>query len=461
MTKTDPWQITTKYQAHRKLTSGLNSETVIKLSSEKKEPEWMKRFRLAALDIYHRKELPDWAKQPELAELRTDRLTDYLAATQQPVDTWDKVPLEIKDTFERLGIPQAERQFLGGVSAQFESTVIYGQLRDQLKKKGVIFCDTDTALKKYPDLFKKYFATIVPASDNKFAALNSALWSGGSFIYVPQGVKLEWPLQAYFRINAPQMGQFERTLIIADEESEVNYIEGCTAPVYRRQSLHAAVVEIIALPGAHVRYTTIQNWSKNIFNLVTKRAVAKKNAYVEWIDGNLGSKLTMKYPSVYLTEPGARGDILSIAVASSGQKQDSGGKVLHLADRTRSLIRAKSISESGGITNYRGLVFIAPGHSHCQSRVECDALLVDDSSVSNTYPEMKIQSDQVSVEHEASISRIEDQQCLFLRSRGLTENEARALIVNGFLSPFTKELPMEYAVELNRLINMQMEGSVG
>ena len=385
----------------------------------------------------------------------------YLKPADHQGKTWEDVPEEIKKTFDRLGIPQAEKKFLAGVKAQFESEVVYGSLKEDLGRQGVIFTDTDTAVREHPDLLREYFATIIPPNDNKFAALNSAVWSGGSFIYIPKGVKVDFPLQAYFRINAENMGQFERTLIIVDEGAEVHYVEGCTAPMYTTESLHSAVVEIVVKKNARCRYTTIQNWANNIYNLVTKRAMAYEDALMEWIDGNLGSRLTMKYPSVYLMEPGARGEILSIAFASAGQHQDVGSKVVHCAPNTSSRIVSKSISKNGGRSSYRGLVKVESGARRSKSSVVCDALILDPVSRSDTYPYIEIDEQDVTIGHEASVSRIGEEQLFYLTSRGLSEPEASTMIVNGFIEPLIKELPMEYAVEMNRLIELQMEGSVG
>jgi Fe-S cluster assembly protein SufB len=385
----------------------------------------------------------------------------YLKPTEHQGKTWDDVPAEIKETFDKLGIPEAEKKFLAGVKAQFESEVVYGSLKEDLAKKGVIFTDTDTAVREHGDLVREYIGTIIPPEDNKFAALNSAVWSGGSFIYVPKGVKIEFPLQAYFRINAERMGQFERTLILVDEGAEVHYVEGCTAPMYSSESLHSAVVEIVVRRGARCRYTTIQNWANNIYNLVTKRAVAYGDALMEWIDGNLGSRLTMKYPAVYMMEPGARGEILSIAFASKGQHQDAGAKVVHAAPHTKSRIISKSISKNGGRSSYRGLCKVQDGAIGSKSNVVCDALILDPKSRSDTYPYIEVEEQDVQVEHEASVSRIGEEQLFYLQSRGLTEAEASSMIVSGFIEPLVKELPMEYAVEMNRLIELQMEGSVG
>src|SRR5690349_9837509 len=396
-----------------------------------------------------------------LAEVDYDDIHYFVRASEKASKTWDEVPDDIKNTFDRLGIPEAERKFLAGVGAQYESEVVYHQVREDLEKQGVMFLDMDTALREHEDLVREYWATVIPPNDNKLAALNSAVWSGGSFVYVPPGVHVEMPLQAYFRINTENMGQFERTLIIADEGSFVHYIEGCTAPQYTTDSLHSAVVEIIAKPSARVRYTTIQNWSHNVYNLVTKRAVAHENATMEWIDGNLGSKLTMKYPSIYLMGEHAHGEILSIAFAGRGQHQDAGGKAVHIAPNTTSTITSKSISKDGGRASYRGLLEVAPGATGSKSKVVCDALLLDEESRSDTYPTIRIGEDDVDVGHEATVSKIGEEQLFYLQSRGLTEEEASGMIVGGFIEPITKELPMEYAVELNRLIELQMEGSIG
>lgn len=438
---------------------GLNRAIVTRISERKNEPGWMTDFRLRALEIFERKPMPTWGA--DLTGLDPRSLFYYVKPIDQAQTSWDDVPQKIKTTFEKIGIPQAEQKYLAGVGAQFDSEVIYKSLRKQWANKGVYFLDTETALKDYPELFKKYFATVIPPHDNKFAALNSAVWSGGSFVYVPAGVEISMPLQAYFRINTTSMGQFERTLIIAEPGSFVHYVEGCSAPIYRKSSLHSAVVEVIALERAHIRYTTIQNWSQNVYNLVTKRAVAHRNATVEWVDGNFGSKVTMKYPAVVLKEEGAKGQIISIAVASEGQHQDSGGKVIHLAPNTTSNIIAKSISKDGGRSSYRGLLKVAQGATNVRSRVQCDALLIDKISRSDTYPVVDVREQHVDIGHEASVSNISEEQLFYLQSRGLDEQKARALIVNGFIDAFVKELPMEYAVEINRLIAMHMEGSIG
>jgi len=438
---------------------GLSPEVVKEISWMKNEPEWMTKFRLRALQIWEKKELPTWGA--DLSPIDFQNIYYYLKSTEKQGKTWDDVPADIKNTFDRLGVPQAERKFLAGVAAQYESEVVYHSLHKELESKGVIFTDTDSALREYPDLFKEYFGTIIPPADNKLAALNSAVWSGGSFIYVPKGVKVEIPLQAYFRINAENMGQFERTLIICDEDSFVHYIEGCTAPIYTTDSLHSAVVEIIVKRGARCRYTTVQNWSTNVYNLVTKRAVAYGDATMEWVDGNLGSQITMKYPSIYLMEPGAKGDVLSVAFAGKGQHQDAGGKAVHVAPNTSSNIVSKSISKNGGRTSYRGLVKVYPGAKNSKSFVRCDALLLDEQSRSDTYPTTEVDEPQVRIGHEATVSKVSDEQLFYLQSRGITRAEAETMIVNGFIEPFTKELPIEYAVELNRLIQLEMIGSVG
>jgi Fe-S cluster assembly protein SufB len=439
---------------------GLTREMVAAISKMKGEPDWMLEFRLKAYDHFVKRPMPNWGAE-ELKELDFESIFYYIRPAEKQGKTWDEVPEYIKNTFEKLGIPQAERKFLAGVGAQYESEVIYHSLREDLQKQGVIFVDMDTAVREYPDLVKQYFGTIIPANDNKFAALNSAVWSGGSFIYVPEGVRVEVPLQAYFRINAENMGQFERTLIICAPGSYVHYVEGCTAPTYSSNSLHSAVVEIIVQEGARCRYTTIQNWSKNVYNLVTKRAAAYKNATMEWVDGNLGSKLTMKYPAVWLMEEGARGEILSVAFASDDQHQDAGGKVVHVAPHTSSQIISKSISKGTGRSSYRGLVKVYKGARDVKSNVVCDALLLDETSKTDTYPYIEIEEEEVSVGHEATVSKVAEEQIFYLQSRGLSEDEAMSMIVNGFIEPIAKELPLEYAVELNRLIQLEMEGSVG
>ncbi len=445
------------YKAER----GLSVDVVRDISAMKKEPKWMTDFRLRSFDIFESKPMPRWGNQELLNSIDFDEIYYYLKPTEQQGTSWDDVPEYIKNTFEKLGIPQAERKFLAGVSAQYESEVVYHSLQKEIEEQGVIFTDMDTGLREHEELVKKYFAKLIPPEDNKFAALNSAVWSGGSFVYVPPGVEVTMPLQAYFRINTENMGQFERTLIIADEGSRVHYIEGCTAPTYVSDALHSAVVELVALPGAHLRYTTIQNWSKNVYNLVTKRAVAHENATVEWVDGNLGSKLTMKFPCVNLVGEGAHGEILSVAFSNEGQHQDAGAKIYHAAPRTTSRITSKSISKDGGRSSYRGMVKVYPGAVGSKVHVECDALLMGTGSRSDTYPTMEVAEEQVQVEHEARVSKVGDEQLFYLMSRGLTEEEALVMVVNGFIEPFVKELPMEYAVELNRLIQLEMEGSVG
>jgi Fe-S cluster assembly protein SufB len=438
---------------------GLSEGVIHAISEHKHEPEWMRKFRLRALKAFHKKPMPNWGA--DLSALDFDNIYYYAKPVDQQQKSWEDVPEYIRKTFDRIGIPEAEKKYLAGVGAQYDSEVVYHNLREELSRKGVVFCDPETAVRDYPDLVRQYFGTVIPPMDNKFAALNSAVWSGGSFVYVPPGVKVDIPLQAYFRINLQNFGQFERTLIIADEGSFVHYVEGCTAPIYTTDSLHSAVVEIIARPGARVRYTTIQNWSGDVYNLVTKRAVAHEGATVEWVDGNLGSKRTMKYPSVYLMGEGAHGEVLSIAFAGKGQEQDTGGKIIHAAGNTSSVITSKSISKDGGTASYRGLLKVAENLTGVRSRVVCDALILDEHSSSNTFPYMEIDSDDVSIEHEARVSRISEDQLFYLTSRGLDEQEASMMIVNGFLDPLVKELPMEYAVELNRLIELQMEGSVG
>ncbi len=440
---------------------GLSAEVVEEISYMKGEPDWMRDFRLKSLKHYNKRPMPQWGGGGLLNEIDFDNIYYYVKPSDRAENSWEDVPDYIKDTFDKLGIPEAEKKFLAGVGAQYESEVIYHNLQKDLEAQGVIFLDTDSALKQYPELFKKYFGTIIPPNDNKFAALNSAVWSGGSFIYVPEGVKIELPLQAYFRINAENMGQFERTLIIADKGSQVHYVEGCTAPTYSTDSLHSAVVEIVALEGSRVRYTTIQNWSKNVYNLVTKRAAAYKDATMEWVDGNLGSKLTMKYPAIYLMEPGAKGEILSVAFAGHGQHQDAGGKVVHVAPHTTSTITSKSISKEDGRSSYRGLLKVHPEAEFSKSNVRCDALLLHENSRTDTYPYIEIENDRVDIGHEATVSKVGEEQLFYLMSRGVSEAEAYSMIVTGFIEPIAKELPMEYAVELNRLIQLEMEGSVG
>ncbi|HUX13127.1 MAG TPA: Fe-S cluster assembly protein SufB [Spirochaetia bacterium] len=444
---------------YRTLEKGLTEDVVRAISEHKKEPEWMLEYRLQSLKEFHRKEMPNWGA--DLSSLNFDDMYYYATAVNKQEKRWEDLPDEIRNTYDRLGIPEAEKKFLAGVGAQYDSEVVYHNIRADLEKQGVLFSDPETAVREHPDIVRKYFGTIIPYSDNKFAALNSAVWSGGSFIYIPKGIKVDIPLQAYFRINLQNFGQFERTLIIADEGAFVHYIEGCTAPIYTTDSLHSAVVEIVALKGARVRYTTIQNWSSDVYNLVTKRAVAYEGATVEWIDGNIGSKRTMKYPSVWLMGDGAHGEILSIAFAGKKQEQDTGGKCIHAASNTSSIITSKSISKDGGVASYRGQIKVEPGLHNIKSKVVCDALIMDPESRSNTFPYMDILSDDVSIEHEARVSRISEEQLFYLQTRGLDEAEASVMIVNGFLDPLVKQLPMEYAIELNRLIELEMEGSVG
>lgn len=448
-----------KQKGTHPMQKGLNKKIVTDISEKKNEPGWMTDFRLKSLEIFLQKPMPNWGA--DLSGLSTDDIYFYVKPIMDKQRDWANVPDDIKTTFDKLGVPQAERSMLAGVSAQFESEVIYKRLKERWEKKGVVFLDTESALKEYPEIFKKYFATIIPPHDNKFAALNSAVWSGGSFVYIPSGVYVDQPMQAYFRINSQSMGQFERTLIIAEPGSFVHYVEGCSAPVYRSSSLHSAVVEIVALPDAHVRYTTIQNWSNNVYNLVTKRAVAHERSTVEWIDGNFGSKVTMKYPCIVLKGEKSKGQIVSIAVAGKDQNQDSGGKIIHLADNTTSNIVAKSISKNGGRSSYRGLLKVGKNLSGIVSRVQCDALLFDEFSRCDTYPTVDISSDAVDIGHEASVSRISDEQLFYLMSKGLSAQQAQAMIVNGFIDCFVSMLPMEYAIEINRLIELEMDGSIG
>lgn len=438
---------------------GLSEKVVREISAMKGEPLWMLEHRLRALSLFYSKKMPGFGG--DLSHLDFDNIFYYVKPMDKQGRTWDEVPAEIKNTFDKIGIPEAEKKFLAGVGAQYDSEMVYHSVSKMLEKKGVIFVDTDTAVKKYPELVKQYFGTIIPAADNKFAALNTAVWSGGSFIYVPKGVRVELPLQAYFRINAKNMGQFERTLILADEGSYVHYVEGCTAPIFTTDSLHSAVVEILVKKGARVRYTTIQNWSKNVYNLVTKRMFVEEEGFGEWIDGNLGSQLTMKYPSVYLKGRKARGEILSLAFAGKDQHQDAGGKAIHLAPETTSVITSKSISKDGGRTSYRGLLKVAKGAINSKSTVRCDALILDDKSRSDTYPTMDINEEKVTIGHEASVSKIGEDQLFYFQSRGIPQAQAEVMIVNGFVEPIVRELPMEYAVELNRLIQLEMTGSVG
>jgi Fe-S cluster assembly protein SufB len=438
---------------------GLSKSVVEEISRIKGEPEWMRRFRLHALDVFNSKPLPTWG--PDLSGIDFNSLRYYLKPTEKKASDWNELPEDIRRTFERLGIPEAERKYFAGVGAQYDSESVYHSIKEELSKKGVIFVDTDTAVREYPEIVKKYFGTIVPPEDNKFAALNSAVWSGGSFVYVPKGVEVDIPLQAYFRINASNMGQFERTLIVVEDGAKVHYMEGCTAPVYSSDSLHAAVVEIIAKEGARVRYTTIQNWSRNVYNLVTKRAYAYRNATVEWVDANIGSKVTMKYPSVYLLGPGARGDVISVAIAGKNQHLDAGAKMIHMAPNTTSRISSKSISMNGGRTTYRGLLRVAKGATNVKSSIRCDALLLDEQSATDTYPYNEIYDSTANVTHEATVGKISQEQIFYLMSRGVPETKALTLIVMGFIEEFTKELPLEFVVELNKLINMEFENTVG
>ncbi len=438
---------------------GLDEEVVRQISTWKDEPQWMLEARLKALEIYRRKPVPTWG--PDLSDLREDDMYFFVKPSEKEARSWDEVPENIKRTFDRLGIPEAEQKFLAGAGAQYDSEMVYHQIKKELERQGVIFKSIEQGLREHEDLFREYFGTVVPATDNKYAALNAAVWSGGSFIYVPPGVKVEMPLQAYFRLNTPSIGQFERTLIIVDEGAFLHYVEGCTAPMYSTDSLHSGVIEIVVKRGARSRYSTIQNWSDNVYNLVTQRAMVYGDAVHEWVDANLGSKVTMKYPSVYLMEPGAHGEILSIAFAGRGQIQDAGGKAVHVAPHTTSQIISKSISKDGGRSSYRGLLRVYPDAEGAKSTVVCDALLLDEYSESDTYPYIEIENPFVSVGHEATVSKIGDDQLFYLMSRGLSEDEANAMIVNGFLEPLTKELPMEYSIEMNRLIQLQMEGSIG
>ena len=438
---------------------GLDSDLVREISFMKKEPQWMLDFRMKSLNRFERRPMPNWGG--DLDGIDFDNIFYYIKPTEEQVSDWDDVPDSIKNTYEKLGIPQAERKYLAGVTAQYESEVVYHRNRDDLEAQGVIFSDMGTAVQEHPDLVRKYFGRIIPPNDNKFSALNSTVWSGGSFIYVPPGVSVELPLQAYFRINAENMGQFERTLIIADKGSQVHYIEGCSAPVYTSDSLHSAVVEIAVGEGARVTYTTIQNWSNNVYNLVTKRARVEAEGHMEWIDGNIGSRLTMKYPAVVMVGPKASGEVLSVAYAGPGQHQDAGAKMTHAAPETTSKIVSKSISKDGGRTSYRGLVRVEPDATGCKSHVQCDALILDEDSVSDTYPYMEVGSQDAVIGHEATVSKVADEQLFYLMSRGLSEEQAMGMIVNGFIEPVIRTLPMEYAVEWSRLIELQMEGSVG
>jgi Fe-S cluster assembly protein SufB len=439
---------------------GLSEAVVRDISARKNEPEWVLERRLKGLRLFDKKPMPTWGA--DLSGIDFDNIKYFVRSTEKQATSWDELPADIKNTYDKLGIPEAERQRLvAGVAAQYESEVVYHKIRDDLEEQGVIFLDTDTGLREHEDLFKEYFGSVIPAGDNKFASLNTAVWSGGSFIYVPKGVHVEIPLQAYFRINTENMGQFERTLIIVDEGAYVHYVEGCTAPIYKSDSLHSAVVEIIVKKNARCRYTTIQNWSNNVYNLVTKRAVAYEGATMEWIDGNIGSKVTMKYPAVWLMGEHAKGETLSIAFAGEGQHQDAGAKMVHAAPHTSSTIISKSVARGGGRTSYRGLVQVQPGSHHSASTVKCDALLIDTVSRSDTYPYVDVREDDVAMGHEATVSKVSEDQLFYLMSRGLTEDEAMAMIVRGFIEPIARELPMEYALELNRLIELQMEGAVG
>lgn len=438
---------------------GLTSDTIKQISDLKNEPQWMLDYRLNSYRIFLEKNDLSWGA--DLSELDYNNIRYYVSHSDKSETDWDDVSDDIKNTFDRLGIPEAEQKFLAGAGGQYDSEVVYHDMKEELTRQGVIFSDPESALKEHPEIFKKYFGTVIPPLDNKFAALNTAVWSGGSFIYVPPGVKIDYPLQAYFRINSENMGQFERTLIIADEGSQIHYVEGCTAPTYSGASLHSAVVEIICMKNSRVRYSTIQNWSNNVYNLVTKRAIAEEGAVMEWVDGNLGSKVTMKYPSVYLNGEGAHGEVLSVAFAGQDQHQDAGGKIVHNAPNTTSKIVSKSLSKNGGRTSYRGLVKISQKADNAKSNVVCDALILDEDSQSDTYPYIEVDNDQVNIEHEATVSKIGEDQLYYLMSRGISELEASAMIVNGFIEPLVKELPMEYAMELNKLIQLQMEGSVG
>ena len=438
---------------------GLSRKIVETMSHMKGEPEWMTKFRLKGYEHFINRPMPNWGG--DLSGLDFDNIYYYIKPNEKVEKSWDDVPDDIKNTFDRLGIPEAERKYLAGVGAQYESEMVYHSIMENLEKQGVIFLSSDDGLKKHPDLFKKYFGKVIPINDNKFAAVNSAAWSGGSFVYIPPGVHVDLPLQAYFRINSENSGQFERTLIIADEGSYVNYVEGCTAPTYSSDSFHSGVIEIVVLKGARVRYTTIQNWSHNVYNLVTQRALVHEDATMEWVDANMGSKLTMKYPSCYLVGRGARGEILSMAFAGRGQHQDAGGKMVHVASDTYSTIVSKSISQHGGRSSYRGLLKVYPGAERVRSNVRCDALLLDEDSRSDTYPYIEVDEQNVNIGHEASVSKIGEEQLFYLMSRGLSENEATTMIVRGFIEPMVKEMPMEYAVEMNRLIELEMEGSIG
>jgi Fe-S cluster assembly protein SufB len=438
---------------------GLDRQVVEEISQMKGEPQWMLEFRLKALEHFQLRPMPTWGG--DLSKLNLDEIFFYVKPAEAESKSWDDVPDTIKRTFDKLGIPEAERKFLAGAGAQYDSEMVYHNIQENLAKQGVIFLSIEDGLRQHPDLFRKYFGTVIPIEDNKFAALNSAVWSGGSFIYIPKGIKVELPLQAYFRLNMANIGQFERTLIIADEDSQVHYVEGCTAPIYTTDSFHSGVIEIVVNKGARVRYTTIQNWSTNVYNLVTQRALVQERGTMEWVDANLGSKLTMKYPSCYLLGPGAHGEILSMAFAGPGQHQDAGGKVIHFAPDTSSKITSKSISKGGGRTSYRGLLKVYKGASNVRSNVVCDALLLDERSRSDTYPYIEIDEEDVTIGHEATVSKVGEEQLFYLMSRGLSEEEATTMVVSGFIEPLVKELPMEYAIEMNRLIQLQMEGSIG
>ena len=441
--------------------SGLSEEVVRKISQIKNEPEWMTEIRVKAYRHFIDRPMPGFGDREALEGIDFDKVCYYLRSSDATEKDWEDVPEDIRNTFDRLGIPEAEQKWLSGVTAQYESEAVYHSIREDLESQGVIFLDMDSGLREHPELVKKYFCSVVPYQDNKFSALNTAVWSGGSFIYVPKGVSVEMPVQAYFRINAKNMGQFERTLIVADEGSSIHYVEGCTAPTYSTDSLHSAVVELIAHEGAHIRYSTIQNWSANVYNLVTKRGIAHKDATIEWIDGNIGSKLTMKYPAVILKGEGSHAEVISVAYAGKGQHQDAGAKIHHLASNTTSKILSKSISKDGGRGSYRGMVTVSPKAENCKLNVVCDALILDDNSQTDTYPTMEVANPSARCEHEASVSKVSDDQVFYLMSRGHSEEEALAMIVNGFFEPFTRELPMEYAVELNKLMALEMEGSIG
>ncbi|MDP7356315.1 MAG: Fe-S cluster assembly protein SufB [Candidatus Thalassarchaeaceae archaeon] len=440
---------------------GLSEEVVRQISELKEEPEWMTDIRVKAFKHFSERPMPTWGNTSMLEEIDFENICYYLKSSDSTERDWEDVPDDIRNTFERLGIPEAEQKWLSGVTAQYESEAVYHSIREDLEKQGVIFLDMDSGLKEYPEIVKKWFCSVIPYSDNKFSALNTAVWSGGSFIYVPEGVHVEMPVQAYFRINAKNMGQFERTLIIADKGSSIHYVEGCTAPSYSTDSLHSAVVELVALPGSHIRYSTIQNWSSNVYNLVTKRGVAHEDAKIEWVDGNIGSKLTMKYPAVILKGEGSHAEVISVAYSGEGQHQDAGAKIHHLASNTTSKILSKSISKNGGRGSYRGMVTVSPKADNCKLNVVCDALILDEGSRSDTYPTMEVANPSARCEHEASVSKVSDDQLFYLMSRGHSEEESLAMIVNGFFEPFTRELPMEYAVELNQLMALEMEGSIG